>query len=70
MIKPYTFSICDIMTWVLDTGSPINICNSLQELQVSESFEEDKRFLNVEDGRSVSVIALRIIKLVFDLSLF
>ena len=66
MIKPYTFSICDTMTWVLDTGSPINICNSLQGLQVSESFEEGERFLNVGDGRSVPVLALGIIKLVFD----
>ena len=66
MIKLYTFSISDIMTWVLDTESPINICNSLQGLQVSESFEEGKRFLNVGDGRSVPVLALEIIKLVFD----
>ena len=54
------------MIWVLDTGSPINICNSLQELQVSRRFEDGERFLNIEDGRSISVLALKIIKLIFD----
>ena len=32
MIKPYNFSICDTADWVLDIGSPIHICNLLQEL--------------------------------------
>ena len=50
----------------MDTESPINICNSLQELQVSESFEEGERFLNVRDGRSFPVLALGIIKPIFD----
>ena len=66
MITPCNFSICDTMIWVLDTGSPINICNSLQGLQITESFEEGERFLNVGDGRSVPVLALEIVKLVFD----
>ena len=50
------------MTWILDTDSPINIGNSLQELQVSRRFEDDKRFLNVRDERSIPVLALEIIK--------
>ena len=53
------------MTWILDTDSPINIGNSLQELQVSRRFEDDKRFLNVRDERSIPVLPLGIIKLVF-----
>ena len=38
MITPYNFSICDTTIQVLDTESPINICNSLQGLQVSKKF--------------------------------
>ena len=53
------------MSWVLDTRSPIHICNSLQDLQVTRRFGEGERFLIIGDGRSVSVLALRIIKLVF-----
>ncbi len=66
MITPCNFSICDNSTWVLDTGSPFNICNSLQGLQVNERFENSERFLNVGDGRSVSVLALGNLKLVFN----
>ena len=66
MITPCNFSICDTTTWVLDTGSPINICNSLHGLQVSRRFENGEKFLNVGDGRSVPVLALGIIKLVFN----
>ena len=29
MITPCSFSICDTTNWVLDTGSPVYICNSL-----------------------------------------
>ena len=50
MITPCNFSTCDTTTWVLDTESPIHICNSLQELQVSRKFENDERFLNVKGG--------------------
>ena len=66
MITPCNFSLIDTMTWVLDTESPIHICNSLQDLQITRRFEEGERFLNVRDGRSVSVLALEIIKLVFE----
>ena len=66
MITPYNFSICDITDWVLDTGSPYHICNSLQGLQVSRRFEQGERFLNVGDGRPVPVLALGILKLVFE----
>ena len=38
----------------------------MQRLQITESFEEGERFLNVGDGTSVPVLALRIVKLVFD----
>ena len=66
MITPCNFSIYDITDWVLDIDSPYHICNSLQGLQVSRRFEQDERFLNVGDGRSVLVLALEILKLVFE----
>ena len=66
MITPYNFSLFNTITWVLDTDSPINICNSLQDLQVSRRFKDGERFLNIGDGRSVPVLALEIIKLVFE----
>ena len=66
MITLFNFSICDITDWVLDIDSPYDICNLLQELQVSRRFEQDERFLNIEDGRLVSVLALEILKLVFE----
>ena len=42
-----------------------NIYNSLQGLQVNRRFEEDENFFNIGDGRSVPILALEIIKLVF-----
>ena len=42
-----------------------DICNSLLGLQVSRRFEEGERFLNVRDRRSILVLALGTIKLVF-----
>ena len=66
MITPCNFPICDITDWVLDTDSPYHICNLLQGLQVSRRFEQDERFLNVGDGRPVPVLALGILKLVFE----
>ena len=66
MITPYNFSLIDTMIWVLDIRNPIHICNSLQDLQVSGRFGEDERFLNIGDGRLVSILALGIIKLVFE----
>ena len=38
MIIPYNFSVCNTTIRVLDTRSPINICNLLQKLQVSKKF--------------------------------
>ena len=38
----------------------------MQGLQVTRRFGEGERFLNVGDGRSVPVLALEIIKLVFE----
>ena len=66
MISPCNFSISDITNWILDTGSPYHICNSLQGLQSSRRFEQDERFLNVGDGRPVPVLALGIINLVIN----
>ena len=63
MITPCSFSVCDKTNFVLDTGSPVHICNSLQGLQVSQRFEDGERFLNVGDGSHVSVLALGIVKL-------
>ena len=66
MITSCNFSICDITDWVLDTDSPYHICNSLKGLQVSKRFEQGERFLNVGDGRSILVLALGILKLIFE----
>ena len=66
MITLCNFSVFDIITWVLDIGSPINIYNSLQNLQISRKFRDGERFLNIGDGRSVPILTLRIIKLVFE----
>ena len=66
MITPCNFSICDITDWVLDTGSPYHICNSLQGLQVSRRFKQGERFLNVGDGSKVLVLALGIMNLVIN----
>ena len=65
MITHCNFFVFDTMIWELDPGSPINIYNSLQGLQFSRRFGDGERFLNVGDGRSISVLALEIIKLVF-----
>ena len=65
MIIPCNFSIYDSTTWVLDTESSFNIYNLLQGLQVSRRFEEGERFLNIGDGRSIPILALGTIKLVF-----
>ena len=54
------------MTWALDIESPIHICNLLQGLQVTRRFGEGERFLNIEDERSIPVLALGIIKLIFE----
>ena len=64
MITPYNFFVCDIMTWVLDTGSLFNICNTLKGLQVIENFGNNEKFLNVGDGRTVPVLALGNIQIV------
>ena len=66
MITPCNFSVYDNLTWVLDTGSPFNICNSLQGLQVTKRFEDNERFLNVGDGRLVPVLALGVLEIVFN----
>ena len=66
MIISCNFFICDNQTWVLDIESPFNICNSLQGLQVTRRFEDNERFLNVGDGRSVLVLALGVLKIVFN----
>ena len=66
MITPCSFSICDTTNWVLDTGSPIHICNSLQGLRISRRFKEGERFLNVGDGSRVPVLALGVMELCFE----
>ena len=66
MITPCNFSICDTTAWVLDTGSPYHICNSMQGLQVSRRFDEGERFLNVGDESKVSVLALGIMNLIIN----
>ena len=63
MITPCSFSIYDTANFVLDTGSPTHICNSLQGLQVSRIFEDGERFLMVGDGSKVPVLALGIVNL-------
>ena len=66
MITPYNFSIYDTTTWILDIESPINICNSLQRLQVSRRIESGERFLNVRNESQALVLALETISLYFE----
>ena len=66
VIKPYCFSIYDTTNWIIDIESPIHICNSLQGLQISRRFKEGERFLNVDDGSWVPVLALGVMKLCFE----
>ena len=54
------------MIWILDSGSSFNIYNSLQGLQIIKRFGDNERFLNIEDGRTVPVLALGDLKLVFN----
>ena len=61
MITSCSFSICDTTNFVLDTGSPIHIYNSLQGPQVSQRFEDGERFLIVGDGSRVPVLALEVV---------
>ena len=68
MINPCNFSQCDISYWILDTGSPTHICNSLQRLQVRARFKNGERFLNVGDGSLVPVLALGIVELCLETS--
>ena len=53
MIKPCNYSIVDTANWVLDTGSPIHVCNSLQGLLVSRRFKDGEQFLSVRNGNHV-----------------
>ena len=66
MIIPCSFSICDTTNWVLDIGSPIHICNSLQGLRISRRFKEGERFLNVGDGSHIPILALGVMELFFE----
>ena len=66
MITSCSFSIYDNLTWILDTGSSFNICNSLQGLQVIRRFEDNERFLNVGDESSVPVLTIGVLELVFN----
>ena len=50
----------------MDTESLINICNSLQGLQISRNLKNDERFLNIRDESHVPVRTLEIIELVFN----
>ena len=59
MIFSCNFTICDTAKWVLDTESPVYICNLLQGLQVSKKFKNDERFLNMRDGNQVLILALK-----------
>ena len=68
IIISYNFSICDTTIWVLDIESLINICNSLQGLQVSRKFREDEWFLNIRDGSLVSILTLETLQLIFESS--
>ena len=66
MIKPCNYSIVDTANWVLDTGSPIHVCNSLQGLQVSRRFEDGEQFLSIGNGNRVPVLAVGVLRLVFE----
>ena len=68
MIKPYNFSIYDTADWVLDTDSPIHVCNLLQGLQISRRFEDGEHYLSIENESRVSVLAIGVLSFVFDSS--
>ena len=66
MINPYNFFICDTADWVLDTSSPIHICNLLRGLQISRRFEDGEQFLSIENGNRVPVLTIRVLSLVIE----
>ena len=63
MIKSCNFSTTN---WVLDTGSSIHVCNSLQGLQVSRRFDDGEQFLSIRNGNRVPVLAIGVLSLVFE----
>ena len=50
-------------TWVLDTGSVANICNSKQELRNKRRLAKDEVTMRVENGSKVDVIAVGMLPL-------
>ena len=62
MITPCNFSIYDTTIWILDTESPTNIYNLLQDLQISRKFENGEQFLNIRDGSLVPILVLGIVQ--------
>ena len=66
IITHCNFSVCNTTTWILYIENLIHIYNLLQGLQVSRMFENSKRFLNDGDGSYVPILALEIIKQVFN----
>ena len=68
MINLYNFFICDTADQVLNTDSPIHICNLLQGLQISRRFENGEQFLSVENKNCVPILTIRVFSLIFDLS--
>ena len=50
-------------TWVFDTGSVANICNSKQGLQIKQRLAKDKVTMHVGNGSKVDVIAVSMLPL-------
>ena len=45
-------------SWVFDTGSVANICNTMQELQITRMLDKDEVTMRVGNGAKVAVIAV------------
>src|SRR6266480_600345 len=45
-------------SWVFDTGSVANICNTMQELQITRMLDKDEVTIRVGNGAKVAVVAV------------
>jgi hypothetical protein len=50
-------------SWVFDTGSVANICNSMQELWVTRTLAKDEVMMRVVNGAKVAVIVVGMLPL-------
>ena len=58
-----SLTVTDSSTWVLDTGSSFNICNTLQGLKITRWLKKGEINLQVGNGANVAALALGSISL-------